>query len=267
VPAISIDPATGRVAFGGTPDDRSVVRLIRELKARGYQVVIYPFLFMDIAAGNALPDPYSDHGAGSGQPAYPWRGRITAAVAPGYAGSLDGSAAAAAEVATFLGSVTRGQIAVSVGAGDAVGVSYSGPAEWSYRRMVLHYAKLAAAVNAIDAGAVTGFLLGSELRGLTTLRDAAGSYPFVDGLRALAADCRAVLGTGVALTYGADWTEYFGHQPADGSGDVRFHLDPLWADPAIDAVGIDNYLPLADWRDGDAHLDALAGWSGPQDAA
>ncbi|MFA5120014.1 glycoside hydrolase TIM-barrel-like domain-containing protein [Zavarzinia sp.] len=267
VPAISIDPASGRIAFGGTPDDRSLVRAIRELKARGYQVVIYPFLFMDIAAGNTLPDPYSDHGAGSGQPAYPWRGRITAAVAPGYAGSLDGSAAAAVEVAAFLGSVTRGQVAVSVGAGDAVGVSYSGPAEWSYRRMILHYAKLAAAVNALDPGAVTGFLLGSELRGLTTLRDAAGSYPFVAGLRTLAADCRAVLGPGVALTYGADWSEYFGHQPADGSGDVRCHLDPLWADPAIDAVGIDNYLPLADWRDGDAHLDALAGFGGPQDAA
>ena len=28
----------------------------------------------------------------------------------------------------------------------------------------------------------------------------------------------------------ADWSEYFGHQPADGSGDVFFHLDPLWAD-------------------------------------
>ena len=30
-----------------------------------------------------------------------------------------------------------------------------------------------------------------------------------------------------------------------------FHLDPLWAHPAIDAVGIDNYMPLSDWRDAD----------------
>src|SRR3546814_3080881 len=40
--------------------------------------------------------------------------------------------------------------------------------------------------------------------------------------------------------------------------DVFFHLDPLWASPAIDAVGIDNYMPLSVWRDedlGDANPD------------
>ncbi|SER05347.1 Putative phage tail protein, partial [Faunimonas pinastri] len=34
-----------------------------------------------------------------------------------------------------------------------------------------------------------------------------------------------------------------------------FHLDPLWADDNIDFVGIDNYMPLADWRDGEDHRD------------
>ena len=38
-----------------------------------------------------------------------------------------------------------------------------------------------------------------------------------------------MLGPATKITYGADWTEYFGHQPADGTGDVYFHLDPLWA--------------------------------------
>ena len=38
-----------------------------------------------------------------------------------------------------------------------------------------------------------------------------------------------------------------------------FHLDPLWASPDIDAIGIDLYWPLADWRDGGEHLDAVAG--------
>ncbi len=61
------------------------------------------------------------------------------------------------------------------------------------------------------------------------------------------------------MTYAADWSEYFGHQPGDGSGDVYFHLDPLWADANIDAVAIDNYWPLSDWRDGTAHLDYAAG--------
>ncbi|OWV97058.1 hypothetical protein ATY79_23890 [Rhizobium sp. R693] len=37
----------------------------------------------------------------------------------------------------------------------------------------------------------------------------------------------------------------------DSSGDVYFNLDPLWSSPAIDAVGIDNYMPRADWRDDD----------------
>ncbi|HKJ60673.1 MAG TPA: glycoside hydrolase/phage tail family protein, partial [Hyphomicrobiales bacterium] len=47
--------------------------------------------------------------------------------------------------------------------------------------------------------------------------------------------------------------------PADGSGDIHFHLDPLWADSNIDAVAIDNYWPLSDWRDGTDHLDYQAG--------
>ena len=38
-----------------------------------------------------------------------------------------------------------------------------------------------------------------------------------------------------------------------------FHLDPLWASPDVDFIGIDNYMPLTDWRDGATHLDRLAG--------
>ncbi len=34
-----------------------------------------------------------------------------------------------------------------------------------------------------------------------------------------------------------------------------FHLDPLWAHPEIDAVGIDNYMPLSDWRSSAQHAD------------
>ncbi|OZA04658.1 MAG: host specificity protein, partial [Rhodobacterales bacterium 17-64-5] len=47
--------------------------------------------------------------------------------------------------------------------------------------------------------------------------------------------------------------EEFGHE-ADGNH--YFHLDPLWSDSAIDFIGIDNYMPLSDWRDGTDHLDA-----------
>ena len=60
---------------------------------------------------------------------------------------------------------------------------------------------------------------------------APATYPFVAALAALAADVKTVLGAGTKVTYAADWSEYFGHQPADGTGDVYFHLDPLWASP------------------------------------
>ncbi|HEX5779698.1 MAG TPA: hypothetical protein VFY21_12735, partial [Xanthobacteraceae bacterium] len=64
----------GRPAFGGTPSDASVVRAIADLTARGLKVTFYPFVMMDIPAGNTLPDPYS---GASGQAPYPWRGQIT----------------------------------------------------------------------------------------------------------------------------------------------------------------------------------------------
>ena len=55
---------------------------------------------------------------------------------------------------------------------------------------------------------------------------------------------------------GAWWTEYHSHRPADGTNDVIFNMDPLWSDPSIDFVGIDNYLPLSDWRDGAPNVDS-----------
>lgn len=237
----------GGPAYGGTPSDASVVQAIQDLKARGFQVVLYPFILMDVPAGNTLPDPYS---GATGQPPYPWRGRITCDPAPGQPGSPDQSAAAATQVQAFIGSAQVSDFAI---AGTAV--TYSGPAEWSYRRFILHLAHLAKA-----AGGVDGFLIGSEMPGASTIRGPLpGTYPFVQALVTLAGEVKTLLGAGTAVTYAANWTEYFGHQPQDGSGDVYFHLDPLWASSAIDAVAIDAYFPLADWRDGGAHLDALAG--------
>ncbi|MEM8921513.1 MAG: glycoside hydrolase/phage tail family protein, partial [Pseudomonadota bacterium] len=69
----------------------------------------------------------------------------------------------------------------------------------------------------------------------------------------------------VEISYAADWTEYGSHAPADGSGDVHFPLDPLWADANIDFVGVDWYPPMADWREGSGHVDALAGYSDQHD--
>lgn len=196
----------GGPAYGGTPSDAAVLAAIADLKARGLAVTLYPILLMDIPVGNPM-----------GQPAYPWRGRITS--------SADGTAAVAADVDGFVG--TTG--------------------EWGLRRMLLHYAQLCD-----DAGGVDAFLLGSEFRGMSFLRDDADGFPFVDQLKALAAEVAAII-PAAKLTYGADWSEFPGLQVG---GDKFFHLDPLWADANIDAAGIDNYMPLSDWRDGMAHADA-----------
>lgn len=232
----------GASVYGGTPADSSVVEAIQALQSAGKEVMFYPFILMDQLDGNGLVDPYS---GGSDQPPLPWRGRITASLAPGQSGSPDGTATADAEVASFFGAAQISDFTIS---GEAV--SYSGPAEWSFRRMILHYAHLCVA-----AGGVEAFCIGSEMRGLTQIRGASG-FPAVQELIALASDVRAIVGSACKISYAADWSEYFGYQPPDGSGDIYYHLDPLWADANIDFIGIDNYMPLSDWRDGEDHADA-----------
>ncbi len=217
VPVVSSH--AGGPAYGGTPSDASVCAAIADLRARGLKVTLYPLLMMDVPTGNGMSDPY---GAAEQGP-YPWRGRITCHPAPGLPGSPDGTGSAAAQVAAFMP---------------------------GYRAMVLHYANLA------KAAGVETLLIGSEMRGLTSVRGAANSFPFVSALVTLAADVRAIVGAGTKLSYAADWSEYSGYQVG---GEKFFHLDPLWASPNIDAIGIDNYMPLSDWRDGESHADdALA---------
>lgn len=233
---IAIPTVAGASLYGGTPSDQSVVRCIRDLKARGFNVVFYPFL-LSIATGE------------------PWRGTIT--YAP------DVTTAATAAVNAFLGaaaasSFTRDTVNLTVG--------YSGsPTDWSYRRMILHYANLC-----VVAGGVSLFVLGSEMRGLETVRgpawtkagttDAKGhavwDYPFVAGMAQLAADVRSVFDAagltkslGLSqnlLTYAADWSNWMGWQHPGANGQWP-HLDALWASPNIDFVALDNYLPLSDW--------------------
>lgn len=219
--AHSISEADGGPAYGGTPSDESVRQAVAALKARGLEVTLYPFVLMDVPAGNRLPDPYGE----PEQAAHPWRGRVK---------GEDGAGATAEAAAMF---------------GTAAG--------WGMRRQALHYAALAA-----EAGA-DGLLIGSEMRGLTRLRDADGGFPAVAQLRTLAAECRAVVGPGVAISYAADWSEYAGLREG---GEVVFHLDPLWADGTIDYVGIDWYPPLGDWRAGDGGVDGAA-FAGPDDPA
>ncbi len=235
----------GRPVYGGTPADAAVVQAIRHLNKNGKRVMFYPFILMEQMEGNSLPDPWSD---ADSQPHLPWRGRITLDTAPGRAGTPDQTSDADAQVAAFFGNARVSDFSIGNGS-----VGYSGPRDWGLRRFILHYAGLCKA-----AGGVDSFCISSEMRGLTQIRGTAG-FPAVDALRSLAADVRQILGPNTRIGYAADWSEYFGYQPQDGSGDRYFHLDPLWADDNIDFVGIDNYMPLSDWREGDTHLDAQAG--------
>ncbi|KCZ85872.1 gene transfer agent-like protein [Hyphomonas adhaerens MHS-3] len=158
---------------------------------------------------------------------FPWRGRIGV--------SADGTAAARSEIDAFVNGAA------------------------GFRRFILHYATLCAA-----AGGVEAFLIGSEMVGLTRIRDETGAFPFVEALVSLAAEVKAIL-PGAKVSYAADWTEYGAYVPGDGSGDVLFPLDDLWASPDVDFVGIDWYPPMGDWRNGTEHFDALAGYEGPDD--
>jgi GTA TIM-barrel-like domain len=156
------------------------------------------------------------------QPAYPWRGRIKP-----------------------VGDSTQKQNAINrFFASDSNGAGYN--------QMITHYANLCKQVNDIYPNAVDLFIIGSELRGLTQTK-VGTSFPAVEKLRTLASTVRAILGTGVKLTYAADWSEGGGYN--DTLKSLDFPMDRLWASSNIDYVAYDWYAPLTDWRDGDNHLD------------
>jgi len=227
--------ADDRPNFGGSPSDESLIGAIRELKSRGFSVTLYPFILMDIPPDNELPD-LDEAGF---QSAFPWRGRIAA--------TQDKTTQTRSQVDAFFGTAFRSDF--SLGAGE----THHRTPDYKYKNFILHHANIAR-----RAGGVDRFIIGSEMRALTVLRDQNDAFPAVENMILLARDVRAMLGAETGLTYAADWTEYFGYHPQDGSGDVFYHLDDLWADDAITAIGIDAYFPLSDWREGMVHRDSGA---------
>lgn len=226
--------------FGGTPDDQSVIDAIIAIKSRGLNLTLYPFVLMDIPSDNTLPSPYGDET----QSAFPWRGRITCNPAIGETDTADQTALATAHINALMGTSDVSDFSIN-------GTSVHWTAgDFGYRHMLLHYAFLAKAA-AINGYPIDGFLIGSEMVALTRVRDHQNTFPFVTALCELAEDIHDLIGDDTKLTYAADWSEYFGYQPQDGSNDVYFHLDDLWSHSAISAIGIDNYMPLSDWRDQD----------------
>jgi hypothetical protein len=177
----------GKAAFGGTPSDGSVLRAIHDLKARGLKVTLYPFVLMDVPSGNTLTDPVTGL---PGQPAYPWRGRITCSPAPGRPGTVEGTTGAVTQVQALFGTCLAGHFSVGPDS-----VAYYGPAEWTLRRQILHAAALGKA-----AGGVEAIILGSEFVALTRVRGTGSITPAVAGLKALAAEVRSLLGASTRIT-------------------------------------------------------------------
>lgn len=100
-----------------------------------------------------------------------------------------------------------------------------------YNRFIIHYANL-------TKDLVDGFIIGSELVGMTSFSDRLGHYPAVNQLVNLAATIKKIVGT-TKVIYAADWSEYHSHEAC-------YNLDPLWASSNIDIVGIDSYFPLTE---------------------
>lgn len=238
--AVEVPKLDGRSVYGGTPADSAVIDAITALREAGKKVMFYPFILMDQLAENELPDPYSEEFK---QPTLPWRGRVTLSVAPGNEASPDTTQMAVEEVAAFFGTAVASDFIVSGGK-----IHYNGPPEWSYRRFILHYAILCKL-----SGGVESFCIGSEMRGVTSIRGPEHTFPAVAALVQLAIEVKGVLGSETKVSYAADWSEYFGHHV---DGNVYFNLDPLWSCNCIDFIGIDNYMPISDWRKGEQHIDS-----------
>ena len=117
-----------------------------------------------------------------------------------------------------------------------------------YNEFINHYINLV-------VGKVDAFVIGSELIGLTSVNDGGNNFPAVDALVNVAATAKTALGSGVKVTYAADWSEY--HHEENG----WYNLDKLWASPDIDMVGIDAYFPLTDEpQNGYDVAKVIAGW-------
>lgn len=216
----------------------------------GQSVLVAPKLSLDISPDNTNPSPVNPDVF---QTTHATALDITCSKARGVIGSPDRTQAIKAEVDHFFGTAAASDFNVT---GNSV--VYAGAADdCGYRRFILHYAHLCAA-----AGGVSAFLIGSDLAGLTQLRDDQGRFITVDALAQLARDVRAILGSQVKLGYAADWREYGAYVPSDAPEDMYFPLDALWAEPAINFVGVNARIPLADWRDGDTHLDRA--WQSPE---
>ena len=99
-----------------------------------------------------------------------------------------------------------------------------------YNEYIKHYAALLK--DYIDV-----FLIGSELYGLTSIRDENNNFPAIEELIKLAKNIKEILGPNVLMSYAADYKEYH-------NIDGWYALDELWSNENIDFIGINAYFPI-----------------------
>jgi len=117
-----------------------------------------------------------------------------------------------------------------------------------YNDFIVHYATLV-------KGTVDAFVIGSEMIGITSIRDKDGGYPAIGCLVDLAKRVKDILGPEVIVTYAADWSEY--HHTDGGF----YNLDELWMSENIDVIGIDAYFPLTEGKnDNLSEKDIINAW-------
>ncbi len=173
---------------------------------------------MDIPAGNTLPDPYG----GTGQPPYPWRGRITCHPGAGPIGI-------ARRHALRRRSAVNQFFAREWGFRRMV-AALCGAREGSGRRRRLHPRQR---TRRADPRALCrrASIRPSKPCGTLPRRCARSSAPApTSSMRRTGRNTARMCSTAATR--------------------CAFPLDPLFAHPAIDAVGIDYYPPISDWRDG-----------------
>lgn len=122
--------------------------------------------------------------------------------------------------------------------------------EQQYKPFIMHYANLL-------KGKVKIFYIGSELAGLTSIKDEKNKFPFVQKLVVLLPEVSLVINLAesdknskndeVEINYVAHWIEY--HSCHQGFRP----LDAFWSHPTVAFIAISYYMPLTNSQDKDLH--------------
>ena len=212
-----------RPVYGGTPADFAVVQAIQEMKARGLRVTFYPLHPDGRPAGQHAPEPLqaTTPPRRASRPFSLARPDHLVRPAAGYTGSVDKTATAGEPGRRLLRrrqplgfrSVRRDRLLDRPG-----------------RRLGL--ASHGTALRPSLRGGGRGRRLPDRDRDARADDDTLGRVQLSGGAGLPRSGRRRALhsrGRARRSAMQPTGRNTFGHQPGDGSGDVFFHLDPLWA--------------------------------------